>query len=80
MRQVAELFVAERIVAHVLQKRAAIGEGVRFPEVILGSGWKAMEKQRNEVIFPDEINDFLMGKNGIGVTRAYEGGEDSAQA
>jgi hypothetical protein len=48
----AEILVAEGVVAHVLNKRTPIGEGVRFFQILGRRVWEALKEQRLNLILP----------------------------
>jgi hypothetical protein len=62
MHQIAELHTAERIVAEILDDCAAVGVAVRLFELVLGERRKTSEKQRAELIGPNEIDDLFVGE------------------
>ena len=77
MNQVAELLVAERIVAHVLHECAFVGVGVRLAHLVVGEAGIAGQDHGAQVVVPEEIDDLLVRENGIRVreTAGKEKGE-----
>ncbi len=57
MRQIAEISVAVRIVAHVLKNRSAIGVGMRLFELLRCCVWKALEQCLLQPGIPQCIDD-----------------------
>ena len=68
VHQVAEILVAERIVAHVLNQRSAIGIGMRLPQIFLGSFGEALFQKRLDLILPEEVDDFFVRENRVSKT------------
>jgi hypothetical protein len=60
MSEVAEILAAERVVAHVLNQRTAVGEGMRFFQIIRGSAGESLAEQRSDVILPQQIDDLFV--------------------
>ena len=52
MQQVAEVFLAEWIVTHVLDKATAIGEGVSVPKVLGCCVGEALDQHALKLVFP----------------------------
>src|SRR5579864_672237 len=65
VHQVAEFHAAKGIVAEVLDDRTAIGIAVRFLELLFGERWESLKKQWAELIGPQQVDDFLVRKNGV---------------
>jgi hypothetical protein len=65
MRQIAELLAAEWVVAEILDDGAAVGIGVRLRNLVLRQRRKSLEQQRPDLIFPEQVYDFLMRQDGI---------------
>ena len=65
MRQVAELLTAEWEVAEVLNDGAAVGIGMRLPNPVFRQRRKSLEKQRPDLIFPEQVDNFLMRQDGL---------------
>src|SRR5579862_2018464 len=63
--EVAEELFAEGVIAHVLDRRAAVGVGVRLAQLRLGGIGKAGEQQRTNAVVPCEIDQFFVGEDGI---------------
>jgi hypothetical protein len=53
MRQIAELLTAEWVVAEVLNDGAAVGIGMRLPNLVFRQRRKSLEQQRPDLIFPE---------------------------
>jgi len=66
MGKVGEGGVTERIIANVLNDAAAISIGASFIELLRREAGIAAEEQRNDGIFPGEIDELLMGKERVG--------------
>ena len=67
MRQVAEQMASEGIVAHILQHRTAVGIGVRLAQFLQSRLRIAAQQQRPNTIVPYQIDQLLMGQNGVGI-------------
>src|SRR6266581_3160754 len=65
MREIAEILVAERVVTHVLDQRAAVGKGMRFLEILCARSWESFGKQRLNVVLPKKVDDLFMGEHRI---------------
>ena len=52
MGQVAEILVAERVVAQILNDRATIGIGMRFVKLVFGKFRKALQQERPDLARP----------------------------
>ena len=63
--RIAEFRVAERVVARILDDRAAIRVGARLCDLFFCQFWKSLEKQWAEFIGPYQVYNFLVGKHGI---------------
>src|SRR5579883_709768 len=68
MQQVAKEFVAEGVITHVLDDRAAIGVGVGFAELFFGGSREALGDQKLE-LWPTGVDHGLMREDGICGTR-----------
>ena len=66
VHQVAEFLAAERIIAQVLNDRAAIGVGVGFLDLIVREAGKAVLDQRTDVRRPQQVDDFFVGEDRVG--------------
>ena len=66
MGQVAEEMVAEGVVADVLDEAAAVGIGVGGAHLVVGRAGKAREEHGAKLRFPEEIDDLLVGQDGVG--------------
>src|SRR5579863_3597359 len=62
---------AVRIIAHVLNDRAAVGVSLRLAELCFGRAWKTREKKRLDVRLPSCINDGFVCKHGVGAGLAW---------
>jgi len=65
MRQIAELLVAEWVVAEVLDDGTAVGIGVRLRNLVLRQRRKSLEQEGPDLIFPEQVYDFLVRQDGI---------------
>jgi len=63
MREIAEFLAAERVVSEVLDDGAPVCIGVRLLKLIVRQSRKSLEKQEPDLIFPQQVNDFLMRQN-----------------
>src|SRR5205823_14617531 len=63
--QVTEHLVAERIVAHVLNKTPAIRIGMGLAQLYLRCHGKLLLQQGLDLVSPQQINDLFMRKNGV---------------
>src|SRR5579871_3757719 len=70
VKDVGELFIAKRVVAYVLDDRTTVSEAVRPLQFFRGAVGKALEQRGNNVGIPSQIDNFLMGKDGIAHERA----------
>jgi hypothetical protein len=61
MHQVAEFFIAEWVIAEILDDGASIGVGVGLPDLILGQSRKSLKEERLDLIGPKQVDDFLVG-------------------
>lgn len=77
--EIGEEVGAEGVVADVLDERAAVGVGVGFAEVCIRRVGEAGLQQRTELVAPEEVNDLLMGEDGVGVSRTCRQDEDREQ-
>ena len=66
MGEVAEVLVAKWVVAHVLNQRPSIGEGVRFLQILWSRCWESLGQQWLNVILPKKIDNFFVGEHRIG--------------
>jgi hypothetical protein len=64
--EVGEEFVAEGIVAEVLDGAAAVGVGVSLLELGFGECGVMLEKNGPDGLLPGEIDQLLMGLDGVG--------------
>jgi len=69
VHQVTELFVAERVVAHVLNHRAAICIRVSLPHLVIRQARITGQDHGPQVIVPQQIDDLFMGENRIRMAR-----------
>ena len=74
MHQVAEVMVAEWIVAHVLHDTAAVGVSVSFLQLLGRYIGEPPPDGRDDVVLPCHVDDLLMREYGIGV-----GGQDAEE-
>ena len=65
MNQVAEVLAAERIVAKVLNDRAAIGVGMGVFDLVFSQIWKALQQEGVNLGSPYQVYDFLVRENGV---------------
>jgi hypothetical protein len=63
--KIAEMFLAKRIVAHVLNQASTIGEGVCLQEIVGSGAGKALQQHGLNLILPCEIHDLFVGEYGI---------------
>ncbi len=70
VHQVAELLVAEGIVAHVLDHRTAIRIGMRLPHLVVRQPGIPRQDHRPQLIVPQQIDDLFMREHGICVRRS----------
>ena len=70
MRQIAEVFIAKRVVAHVLHQAATVSEGVGLLQIIRSGIGETLQQKRLDGVFPKEVDDFFMGQNGVGTAYA----------
>jgi hypothetical protein len=68
MSQVAEELVAEWIISDVLDETTAVSKGVGLAELGRGGRWEAFQKQRLDLVFPENIDEFLVREQGISRT------------
>ena len=66
MHQVAEFLAAEWIIPEVLDDGTAVRIGVGFLDLIVRKAGKAMLDERPDVRSPQQVDDFLVGENGVG--------------
>src|SRR5438477_843375 len=77
MCEIAEIFVAEGIVTHVLDERTAISEGVRLFQILRASPRKSLAEQRLNVVLPQQVHDFFVREHRIRATKLRENKEQS---
>ena len=77
MSQVAEIFIAKGIVAHVLDQRAAIGESMSFFEIIRTRVGESLAEQWLDIIFPKQVNDLFMGQHRISAASLCQANEQA---
>src|SRR5207245_8163819 len=65
MHEVAEFFIAERVIAEILDHRAAVRIGMGFPDLVFRPARISREQERLDLVSPQQIHDFLVGKNGV---------------
>ena len=65
MHQVAEFFAAEGVVAEVLDDGAAVGIGVRLPDLVIRKSGISLEQEGSDLIGPEQVHDFLVGQNRV---------------
>ncbi len=65
MRQIAEEPASERIVAHVLNDRAAIGIGVGLPKFVRRRGRETLQKEWLDAIPPCGVDDRFMRQDRV---------------
>ena len=63
--EIGEEFVAEGVVAEVLNGAAAVGVGVSLLELSFGEGGVLLEKNRPDGLLPGEIDQFLVALDGV---------------
>ena len=68
--EVREEWVAEGIVADVLNDAAAVGIGTGVFDFRRGERGVAREKKRDDGALPGEVNELLMGEQGLGARRS----------
>ena len=64
--ELGEEGVAEGVVAEVLNGAATVGVGVSFLELSFGEGGVSPEEEGADGLFPGEVDEFLMGLDGVG--------------
>ena len=64
VQQVTEVFIAERIIAEVLDDAPAIRVGVRVIELIFRWLRKSLFQKRLDLVCPCEINDLFVREHG----------------
>jgi hypothetical protein len=79
VREVAEIFIAEGVVAHILHERSAIGVGVGFFQFLIGEAGEARFQHGLNAAIPEQIDDLLVGENGIGPAAWNEEGSDAQE-
>ncbi len=65
VHQVAELLIAEGIVAHVLDDCSAIRIGVRLPHLLVREPGIARQDHRPQLIVPQQIDNLFVCEHGI---------------
>ena len=61
MGEVAKEFVAERVVAEVLDEAAAVGVGMGFDKFVLGGVGITLEEEGFDFVLPQDVNDLFVG-------------------
>src|SRR6202789_712016 len=77
--EVAEIFIAEGVVAHILHERSAIGVGVGFFQLLIGEAREARFQHGLTAAIPEQIDDLLVSENGIGNAAWSEEGSDAQE-
>jgi hypothetical protein len=75
--EVGEEGVAEGIVAEVLNGAATVGVGVGFLKLGFGEGGVVLEEDGADGLLPGEVDELLMGLDGVGDGRGR--GEDESK-
>jgi hypothetical protein len=65
VHQIAEFHAAKRIVAKILNDRAAIGVSVCLRQLVFREAGKTLKEKWAELIGPNQVNDLLMGEHGV---------------
>jgi hypothetical protein len=65
VHEVAEFLTAERIIAEILDDRPSIGISVGLFELIFRQSGKPLEQKGLDLIGPEQVDDFLVRKNGV---------------
>src|SRR5215469_1526760 len=65
MREIAEEWIAERVIAQILDDCAAISVGVGLSQLRLGRVGESAQEYRLNAVFPRSIDNGLVGENGI---------------
>src|SRR5215831_17024985 len=65
MQQITEVFLSERIVAHILHETAAVRESMGTTKIVLGRIRKALQQHGLQAVFPCKVDDLLMRKDRI---------------
>jgi len=73
--QIAEIFVAERVIPHVLKQTTAIGKSMGLLQIVGGCVGEALGKEWLDVIFPKKINDLFMREDRIGAAHLRQSNE-----
>ena len=66
VEEVGELAAAEGVVADVLDDGAAVGEGVRLLDLVVGEVGEAGVEEGEDVREPGHVHDLLMREDGVG--------------
>src|SRR5215212_8444720 len=67
VREVAEEFGGKRVVAHVLDDAAAVSVGISLSQLLFAQTGEALYQERTQIIFPNQIDDRLVGKDRVSV-------------
>jgi len=65
VQQVAEVFVAERVIAEVLDNAAAVSIGVGLVEVVVRCSGKSLAQERLDLVRPSQIYNFFMREHRV---------------
>src|SRR5579871_340450 len=68
MRKIAEVFISERVITHVLHERATVGKRVCFSKIFWGRVWETADQKRLNVVFPKQIDHLFMSEDRISCT------------
>src|SRR5580704_15984283 len=66
VRKVAEEMASVRVIAHVLDDRAAVGIGLRLAQLLFRGTRKTSQQERLDVRLPNGIDDRFVGENRVG--------------
>jgi hypothetical protein len=65
VRQIAEETAAEGLIAHVLDDASAVGEGVRFNQLLRRGRGKTLQQGLLERVFPNGVDNGLVREDGV---------------
>lgn len=77
MSKIAEVLVAERVVAHVLHQRAAVGKSMCLFQIIPGCCRKTLQEKWLDVVFPEQVDDFFMREDGISAANLRQASDEN---
>ena len=72
MQQIAEIFVAERVITHVLYHAAGVRVGVGLLDVISRGLRESLQQQRTDLIRPCQINNLFVRQDRVRVAGRSE--------